>query len=78
MCYVACYSHGYPEPRGHHPGRDECTLSFWLLIETEKVQDKVSDTLKVQIADERGTFSRLSIPSRIVPQDRPTSFGNST
>jgi hypothetical protein len=30
------------------------TLSFWLHIETEEVQDKVFDTLKVQVTDEAG------------------------
>src|SRR5262249_49066703 len=30
------------------------TLAFWLQISTAEVQDKVFDTLKVQIADENG------------------------
>jgi hypothetical protein len=36
-------------------GGSSATLSFWLHIETEEVQDTAFDTLKAQIADEAGT-----------------------
>ena len=35
-------------------GGSSATLSFWLHVETEEVQDIAFDTLKVQIADESG------------------------
>ncbi len=48
------------------PTGSSATLSFWLHIETEEVQQAVFDTLKVQVADENGavlqtlhTFSNL-------------------
>src|ERR1700737_2168300 len=37
------------------PAGGSATLSFWLHIETDEVQDRVFDTLKVQIADESGS-----------------------
>lgn len=36
-------------------GGSSTELSFWLHIETEEIQDKFFDTLRVRIADESGT-----------------------
>jgi hypothetical protein len=36
------------------PGASSATLSFWLHIETDEVQDTAFDTLRIQIADEAG------------------------
>jgi hypothetical protein len=40
------------------PAGSSATLSFWLHIETAETQDRIFDTLKVQVSDDNGTVLR--------------------